>query len=1135
MLQLSRIHKTYASGDLAVEALRGVSLNFRHNEFVSILGPSGCGKTTLLNIIGGLDRYTKGDLVINGRSTKGFGNRDWDTYRNHTVGFVFQSYNLIPHQSVLQNVELALTLSGVSKKERRHRAKEALEQVGLGNQLRKKPGEMSGGQMQRVAIARALVNNPDIILADEPTGALDTETSVQVMEILKEVARDRLVVMVTHNPELAETYSTRIIKMLDGEITGDSAPLTDEELAAEESWSAARSEEEKKKKRPSMSFATSFGLSLKNLFTKKGRTALTAFAGSIGIIGIALITAVSNGMTTYIDTVQENTLSSYPLTLEATHTDMGSLLETFMGEASSHGEHSKDAVYQKSILYDMVNSLNNMSSSQNDLKAFKEYLETTMADTAEDNALRNAINGIRYGYNMEMLVYTKTEAGDIQRSDTEKLLMDLMIKHLGVDMSGMMSMSESYGFGNMMTMGGRKLWQEMLPGNNGELVNPLLLNQYEIIDGGRWPAAYNEIVLVVDKNNEIDDMTLYALGLKSEAEMDALAAASMNQQTIEVEEKHWTYEEIRAMDFRVVFPYECYQYDEATGLYYDMRTNKDGNDNQLGLQLLYDNALPLKVTGIIRPKEDATAAMLTGNVGYTSALTAHIINEGKNAPVIKAQLANPDVDVTTGLPFKPTTSAITAEDFGRYLDELDDVTKAQMWISYVSAISPTELDKIVTPLVEATPIQQMRTTLTAMFAQTDPGTAAMLAELNDQGIRDYYRTVLNQQETATYAAAKQAEYARKAPADVAAELVAAQSSITDEQRMSLYKAAEFILYVNKLDENGKGNAYVDILVADQINALVEQINGMTREELVAFIENMLTSGDLAVPGDYQQYLEPLLQKDEKSLKETCIGIIKGDDMQTEEKTREQIRQQLTAQGLGDPASQALALQRMMGSYTVSQFEHYYDDVLAFSDTTYEDNLVTLGKLDLDSPSAINIYASSFENKDIIENAIASYNKGRDELQRIVYTDYVGIIMSSVTTIINAITYVLIAFVAISLIVSSIMIGVITLISVQERTKEIGILRAIGASKRNVSSMFNAETVIIGFTSGLLGVVITYLLCIPINIILHALTGIANLSAILPLPAAIILVGISVVLTLFAGIIPSRSAAKKDPVVALRTE
>ncbi|MBR2320319.1 MAG: ABC transporter ATP-binding protein/permease [Clostridia bacterium] len=1198
MLQLRNIQKVYASGDNEVQALNEVSLNFRHNEFVSILGPSGCGKTTLLNIVGGLDRYTDGDLIIGGKSTKEFKDRDWDAYRNHTIGFVFQSYNLIPHQSVLQNVELALTLSGVPKAERRRRAKAALEQVGLGDQLRKKPSQMSGGQMQRVAIARALVNDPAIILADEPTGALDTETSVQVMELLKEVARDRLVVMVTHNPDLAEKYSTRIIRMLDGKITDDSAPLSEEEIAAEqaleqEQATLVKRKQRRKEKKPSMSFSTAFGLSLKNLFTKKGRTTLTAFAGSIGIIGIALISAVSNGMTTYIDAVQEDTLSSYPLTLEATHTDMGTLMATFMGAAASSGEHEKDAVYQKALMYELINSLNNRETKENDLKAFKAFLEEQIADTSDKNELRDAINGIQYGYDLDLLVYTKNVDGTIQRSDTEELLMDLMIEHLNLDMSGMMSMGESYGFGDMMTMGGTKLWQEILPAKDGGLINPLLTSQYDLIDGGRWPAAYNEIVLVVDENNEIDDMTLYALGLKSKEEMDALAAASKNQQTIEIEEKRWTYEEIRNMEFRVVFPFNCYQYDENTGLYNDIRVNNNGEDNLLGLQMLYDNALPLKVTGIIRPKEDATTTILTGNIAYTSALTAHIINQGQNAPVIKAQMANPDVDVTTGLPFKPTATTITAKEFGAYLSTLTDETKKQIWIAYQSSAPMPEeeftqqVDAMMAATMQTKTVAEMRVELEGVLSQMDPQAAGMLATLDENGVYGYYRSVMIEPMVkAQYAVTMRATYENMDTAAVVAELEANKqwtekdetilkntsiedmkaallerlttqkgaeaaaeelSKYTDdkvkkeylnmlsEQRMSLYKAAEFILYMNKLDENGKANAYVDILVADQMAMLVEQINSMSHEDLVAFIENLLSSGDLQIPGDYQQYVEQLLKKDEKDLKETCISLIKSDTMQTKATTRAEKLKELEEKGIVTAADKANELTKAQAAFSINQLVDYYDNVMTFSNTTYEDNLVNLGKLDIDSPSTINIYASSFENKDIIEAAITDYNKDKDELEKIVYTDYVGLMMSSVTTIINAITYVLIAFVAISLVVSSIMIGVITLISVQERTKEIGILRAIGASKRNVSSMFNAETVIIGFSAGLLGVLVTYLLCIPINLILHLLTDIPNLSAILPWQVAVILVGISVVLTLFAGIIPSRSAAKKDPVVALRTE
>ena len=1005
MLQLKNIVKTYLSGENSLTALKGVDVAFRHNEFVSILGQSGCGKTTLLNIIGGLDQCTDGDLIINGVSTRNFKARDWDAYRNHTIGFVFQSYNLIPHQSVLQNVELALTLSGVKKAERRRRAKEALEQVGLGDQLRKKPGEMSGGQMQRVAIARALVNNPDIILADEPTGALDTETSVQVMDILREVAKNRLVIMVTHNPDLAQEYSTRIIRMLDGKITGDSNPLTDEEIAAEQAQETAKAQAEKKKKRPSMSLFTSFGLSLKNLFTKKGRTALTSFAGSIGIIGIALIYAVSQGMTTYIDTVQEDTLSSYPLTLEATHTDMGSLLLNFIGKAQSAGDHPLDGVFQKTTLYDMVNALNTAESTENDLKAFKKYLEEKLADQpaeGEKNALDDAITGVQYTYDMNMLVYTESVDGTIIQSDTQELLQELLIEYFGMDMSSMMSMGEAYGMNTQFAIPGMSsavLWTEMLSAKDGNPINPLLEKQYDLINGS-WPNEYNEVVLVVDENNEIDDMTLYALGLKSKEDIDALADAAFNKTETEIKQQHWSFDEIRAMDFRVVFAADCYIYDEKSGLYTDLR------ESQAGMKYLYDNGLDIKVSGIIRPNPDATSAMLGGTIGYTNKLTEYIVENSKDAAAIKAQLDDKSTDIFTGLPFHENTG-----------------------------------------------------------------------------------------------------------------------NLTDEQ-----KKAEFQSYIDGLSTDSKAEAYIEILsipAADELTAMVTQAKGnTTREQIEATMSQVLATQMGMNAEEIAGYLESMSDEDIDKMYTQLIT----------EQVKAQYAARVKAQMANVPAAQlAGMLTAAMKTYTDEQFATYHDEVLEFSESTYEDNLLELGYVNLDTPSSINIYASSFENKDIVEEAIADYNASVDELSEIAYTDYVGLMMSSITTIINAITYVLIAFVAISLVVSSIMIGVITLISVQERTKEIGILRAIGASKRNVSSMFNAETMIIGFTSGLLGVGITYLLCIPINLILNHLTGIANLRAYLPLSVAVLLIAISVLLTLISGIIPSRSAAKKDPVVALRTE
>ena len=1004
MLELKNIKKDYPGGGETVQALKGISLQFRKSEFVSILGPSGCGKTTMLNIIGGLDQYTEGDLVINGKSTKDFKDRDWDAYRNHSVGFVFQSYNLIPHQTVLQNVELALTLSGVGKSERRSRAKKALEQVGLGSQLKKKPSEMSGGQMQRVAIARAIVNNPDIVLADEPTGALDTETSLQVMEILKEISKDRLVIMVTHNPNLAEKYSTRIVRMLDGLITDDSAPLSEEEIKKEQEEDKVKTEREKKVKKPSMSLSTSFGLSLKNLITKKGRTALTSFAGSIGIIGIALIFAVSQGTTAYINALQEDTLSSYPITLEAHSMNLGALMEAFIGTAHSQEEHDNDAVYQKPMVYDLVNALSSAETIDNDLAAFKAYIEERRADTSDENGLNEAISGIQYTYDTEFLVYTENVDGTIIRSDSQELMQELLIEYFGLDMSSMMDLGEEYGLmdsmGSMFSMGSSMvLWQEMLSGDNGKLVSPLLESQYDVIYGS-WPTEYNEIVLVVDENNEIDDMALYALGLKSKEEIDAVMQAAMNQTAIEVEQQKWSYEEICDMEFRVILNSSCYTLDENTGLYADLR------ESNAGLKYLYDNGLSLKVSGIIRPSEDAVSSMLTGSIGYTSELTEYIIEQSKNSAAVTAQLNNPSTDIFTGLPFKESTGDLTDEqkeaDFREYISGLDEQGKANAYITIMSIPSQEQIDAAVSQTMDSMTREEMEEMLNEALAQ---------------------QTGVNTEELADYI-----------------------SSMTDEEFNSMFTqiiAEQFTLQY-----------------AQQVQ---EQMGQMNAQELAAAL-------DMALP-----------------------------------------------------------------SYTTEQCAEYYEQVLSFSESSYEDNMLELGYVDLDDPATINLYASSFENKGLIEQAIEDYNSTVSELEQIEYTDYVGLMMSSVTSIINAVTYVLIAFVAVSLIVSSIMIGVITLISVQERTKEIGILRAIGASKRNVSSMFNAETVIIGFTSGALGVIITYILCIPINLILHHLTGINTLSAYLPVPVAVILVLISVALTLFSGIIPSRSAAKKDPVVAVRTE
>ena len=997
MLELREIVKHYPSGEMSVEALSGVSIKLRKSEFVSILGPSGCGKTTLLNIIGGLDQYTSGDLTINGKSTKHFKDRDWDSYRNHSIGFVFQNYHLIPHQTVLQNVEIALSVSGVSKRKRRKRAIEVLEQVGLGDQLAKKPNQISGGQMQRVAIARALVNDPDIILADEPTGALDSETGIQVMELLKEVAEDRLVVMVTHNSTLAEAYSTRIVQMLDGKITHDSMPLEEREIAKTEG-------EKEKIKKPSMSFVTAFMLSLRNLITKKGRTSLTAFAGSIGIMGIALILALSQGMTSYIDAVQEDALASYPLSVEERSIDISTLMDTFMNVGTPETDHGKDAVYEKPAIYDMMSALNNLEGRENDLRPFKSFLEEEVGNEGEDG-LNAAVTGLQYAYDLAFNVYTKDDDGNIVKSDASELLQELMVEHMEVDLSGFASMTDNSPMASIDSMGmgmgmfTSNLWQEILPGKKGEPVNEVLKKQYDLVHG-TWPRSYDEIVLVLDKNNELDDMTLYALGLESKEYIDSLIEAATTGQEVEASTSRWTYDEILQGDYRVVMNSDHYSYDEDVGLYVDI------GQSEAGLKYLYENALVLKVTGIIRPNENAQSTILSGAIGYTADLTQYVIEHSADSPVIKAQKDKNTIDILTGLPFESNADNLTAgqkeAELYNYLSGLSPEGKARAYLEIMSIPPQEEVDAIVKESLAT--------------YEKDAMAALMLEALSE-------------------------------------------SIAVDQERLESY------------------------------------IWSMSDEELEALFILSLTEQFKA------QYAE-------------------------------QVQAQLAMLDVLDLSAR---LDQELENYTEEEYEVYYDEIMVFSESSYENNLAQMGYVDRDAPKTIHIFASSFENKNLIEDAIEKYNQGKDELDQIQYTDFFGIMMSSVSSIINAITYVLLAFVAISLIVSSIMIGVITLISVQERIQEIGILRAIGASKGDISRMFNAETVIIGLFSGLIGIVVTYLLSIPINILLLRATGIADLNAYLPTQAAIILVLVSIGLSLVAGLIPSRSAAKKDPVVALRTE
>lgn len=1010
MLRLKGITKNYKVVDNEIRVLKGLDICFRKNEFVSILGPSGCGKTTTLNIVGGLDKYTSGDLIISGKSTKDFKEKDWDAYRNRRIGFVFQSYNLIPHQTVLGNVELALTISGVSKEERVKRALKALERVGLKGEENKRPNQLSGGQCQRVAIARALVNEPDILLADEPTGALDSKTSVQIMDLIKEISKDKLVIMVTHNGEIAEKYSTRIVRLVDGEITEDTNPYSEQDEIAETKKQLEKDKKAtSKKKKVKMSWWTAFRLSLRNLFTKRGRTILTSFAGSIGIIGIALILAVSQGMTSYINYVQESTLSTYPLAIERESVDLTSMIKSFMGiGAGGNDKNQEGAIYKEAIITDLVNALSNVETSENDLKSFKAYLDEQIA--TEGTKFNQSVTGVKYSYNLDMQIYTKNLDGNIIKSDTTELITEMITKFMtgkasGGSFGGSSSSNSTSSMGgtsmmSMFTSSGSGLWTEMLSGTDGQVVNALIKDQYQLIHGD-WPNEYDEVVLVVNDNYELDDLTLYALGLLSEEEIDKILDAAIKGEELEKNEQSWTYEEICSGVYKTILPYDSYV--KVGDKYMDLRTTEQG------LSMLYNDALQLKVVGIIRENPTSDAHMLSGSIGYTYKLTEHVIKEAENSDVVKDQIANPLVDVITGKPFKATTRSLTAEE------------KQTLFLSYAQNLSA-------------------------------------------------------------------------------------------EGKANLYLKVKSIMPNNLLIQKlfGEMSNYPDRASKEQKVApvLAEQA-GVSEEQIKDYIANL----------------------DDQTLSTLFMGVI------TLELKAGYAEEQVLLANQTYPTAElkAAALDELLAVATVKDCENYYDNAMDFSESTYEDNLKLLGYIDIDSPSTINLYTSSFANKDLMISAIADYNKLMGKDKEIKYNDLVGTLMSSVTQIVDAVTYVLIAFVSISLIVSSIMIGVITLISVQERTKEIGILRAIGASRKDVSNMFNAETVIIGLASGLTGVIVTYLLCLPINVLLHVLTGVASLNAVLPIGGAIILIGISVLLTLLSGIIPSRSASKKDPVVALRTE
>ena len=986
MLEIRNIVKDYETGSETVHALKGVSIAFRESELVSILGQSGCGKTTLLNIIGGLDQYTSGDLIINGQSTKQYKSADWDIYRNHSVGFIFQSYNLIPHQSVLSNVELALTLSGVSKAERRRRAKEALEKVGLGNQLNKRPNQMSGGQMQRVAIARALVNDPDILLADEPTGALDSETSIQIMELVKEIAKDRLVIMVTHNPELAEKYSTRIVKLLDGRIVGDSDPF---DPAKEPAHSEVRKTEVTKGQKTSMSFLTALSLSKNNLMTKKGRTFLTSFAGSIGIIGIALILSLSNGVQEYINSVERSTLASFPVSIQHETVDYTSLMTSMMNVRDNAEENrAPDRIYTNDISTEMMKTM--LSEMQtNNLAEFKEYLES------DPDGISASIEEIQYSYDSNLYIYGHSADGDIMQINPSTVMSAMMGQSMADNVSQMTNTYSS--LMGSSSMSSYDAFRELLS-------TDMLKTEYEVL-AGRLPEAYNEVVVLVTDRNELSDVTLYTLGLRDQGELEGMMSSVMAGESFDLDtgDLSFSYDDLMGMEFSMLTAPEFYQKNDD-GTWTDMRSDSEF------MEQAAENGLKLKVVGILKPDADSLISSTnSGGIGYTHALTEYMIDKTNSSELVKAQKENPDVDVFTGIEFPKADE-----------EEEQPMSQSEAMEMLTGMLTEEQRTKINEGIMAALTEEQQ--------AQIQ---SAMMGMVSDEQINSIMMGVLTPEQLTQL----------QSGADV-------NSLLTDAQKaqMSAQIAAS--------------------LTAEQNAELSAMMNGMVDPtKMYTIFMQVLTTDQL------RQLM----------------------DMTKEPET---------------------------------------------TDATYDGNLKLLGVAELSEPSSMKIYATDFESKEKITQLIEKYNDSKiaddNQADVINYTDYVGLMMSSVSDIINSISYILIAFVAISLIVSSIMIGIITYISVLERTKEIGILRAMGASKRDISNVFNAETLIVGFSAGVIGIAVTLLLNIPINIIIENITGIANV-ALLPWQGGVILVVISMLLTLIAGLVPAGVAAKKDPVEALRTE
>ncbi len=994
MLKLTNIVKEYPTGDSKVVALKGVDIEFRKSEFVSILGHSGCGKTTLLNIIGGLDQYTSGDLIIKGKSTKSFKDRDWDTYRNHSVGFVFQNYNLIPHQTVLSNVELALTLSGVSKAERKLRATEALQKVGLGDQLNKKPNQMSGGQMQRVAIARALVNNPEILLADEPTGALDTETSVQIMEILKEISNERLVIMVTHNPELADEYSTRIIRLVDGKVVSDSSPYTpaDEGTVIEPEKKVSKKASKKAAKKTSMSFLTALSLSLNNLLTKKVRTFLTSFAGSIGIIGIALILALSNGFQLYIDTIQKEALTSYPVMVESATMDMNAMMGSMTGVTPGEVNHGLDKVYSNTMAAGMMETFTG-GIWVNDLAGFKNYIESGKSE------IKNYSSSVQYTYGGKLNIYYSDTTDGINQVYPSPVvsMANTMMGSMGAGMGGMMMDNAS-----METYMNKYLnsWMELIDNQ------ALLEEQYDIVEGS-WPKNYNEVVLIVDKNNEISDIAIQGLGLSTTDEMMEAFMAMQSGEEYTAKTYEIEYDEIIGRTFKIVLEPDYYSYDEATSTWVDRHGDKDYEKQ------LIENGEEIKIVGIVRPTDGSLMVVTTGAIGYTVALTEHVVTETNKCEIVKQQIANPETDVFTGLPF-PIEEAVSPE-------VVEPETQAPETEPSVPETTPEKAPEITGTLTEE-----------EIFALIDQTYSGQQREDMRRMVTLFLQTSRSNEEKK--------------------ELVSLLPETLEIPDMGTVSSTQAVNLIGTIRDKGMK---------------------------LKFLTDM-------IKGEYGDILPPVENGEEPSVEPEAPA---------------------------EPDPQPLA-------------------------ANFDEAISLLGVADLSRPTSISIYPVDFESKDMISAEIEKYNSEMESAgtpdKAVKYTDYIGLLLSSVTKIVNVISYVLIAFVAISLVVSSLMIGIITYISVLERTKEIGILRAIGASKKDISSVFNAETLIVGFVSGAIGIGTTLLLTIPINAVIAHLTKIEGVAQ-LPTDGAIILVVISMVLTFVAGLIPSRIASKKDPVVALRSE